>query len=117
MIKTIVLLFSASLLSFYSTDNQSIKEYSTIEQTDHSIVYIYTWGIIENPVLQTKCAIKLQSQYGFGYQSQGSCMMDDIEKLRHFNAHNREVYTILEERHGIDWQERFDEKMEECEAQ
>jgi len=115
--KAIILLFFLNSFSFYSTDYQSIKEVNSSTLSDSTTVYIYTWGINENPILQTKCAVKLQEKYGFAYQSQGSCMMDDLSRMRRFNAHNREVRAILEERHGADWEERFDAELENCGAQ
>ncbi len=115
--KAIILLFCLSSFSLYQTDNQMIKKNISTELSDSTTVYIYTWGITENPVLQTKCAVNLQKKYGFGYQSQGSCMMDDLDRMRRFNAHNREVRAILEERHGLDWEERFDAELENCGAQ
>jgi hypothetical protein len=115
--KAIILFFFLGSFSFYQSDYQLINESATIESTDSTTVYIYTWGINENPILQTKCAVKLQKKYGFGYQSQGSCMMDDLDRMRRFNAHNREVRAILEARHGADWEERFEAELEECGAQ
>ncbi len=115
--KVIILFFFLSSFSFYQTDNQITIDHPSTEFSDSTTVYIYTWGINENPVLQTKCAVKLQEKYGFAYQSQGSCMMDDLERMRRFNAHNREVRAILLERHGVDWEERFDAELENCDAQ
>lgn len=115
--KGIILLLALSSFSFYQTDNQKVEEINTTELSDSTTVYIYTWGINENPILQTKCALRLQKKYGFGYQSQGSCMMDDLERIRRFNTHNREVRAILEERHGADWEERFEAELENCGAQ
>ena len=115
--KAIILLCVLSSFSSYQSDYQMIDKNISTQLSDSTTVYIYTWGIIENPVLQTKCAVKLQEQYGFGYQSQGSCMMDDLDRMRRFNAHNREVRAILEDRHGADWEERFDADLENCGAQ
>ena len=114
--KAIILLFVLGSFSSYASDYQMINKNASTELSDSTTVYIYTWGIVESPVLQTKCAVKLQKKYGFGYQSQGSCMMDDLDRMRRFNAHNREVRAILEERHGADWEERFDVELENCGA-
>ncbi|MGK0363698.1 MAG: hypothetical protein ACI85O_000751 [Saprospiraceae bacterium] len=115
--KAIILLFALSSFLSYQLDYQAITKPTSTEISDSTTVYIYTWGINESPVSQTKCAVKLQKKYGFGYQSQGSCMMDDLDRMRRFNRHNREVRAILEERHGTDWEERFDAELENCEAQ
>jgi len=115
--KALILLLTASLFSFYSADNQTNEQVKMTHAHEYDMVYIYTWGIIENPVLQTKCAVKLQEKYGFGYQSQGSCMMDDVERMRRFNTHNREIRAILAERHGEDWERRFEKELENCGAQ
>lgn len=111
---------SAHTTEFLKSNNEC--ECTTLFQKFHApnsaneIVYIYTWGIVDVEKTQDECALRYQKKYGFAYKSKGSCMMDDIAKMQEFNRHNREVRAILADRHGDDWQERYEEDVEFCRA-
>ena len=85
--------------------------------TDYARIVIYTWGLTATPVLQDDCALELQTQYGFTYQSRGGCMTDDLQKLSLLNAHNRRAYYELEMRHGADWRARYKEELAVCRSE
>ncbi len=79
-----------------------------VQAQQYTPLKVLVWGL---PSSQENIAGGVAKKYGFEYYGVGGCVIsreleDSVQK------HNDSVYAILAQRHGKDWQERFQEDID-----